>query len=280
MSQPPLHTSWVRSSAGEPSSILLMLHGILGSGQNLRSVATRLVQADPSIAALLVDLRLHGRSQGFSPPHTVTTCAEDLLRLSEGLPHPVSQVLGHSFGGKVALRFHALRPDLSRVMLLDSSPGSRTAPRGSEQTFAILSLLDQLPRTFAQRDDFLRAVRSHGQSSMIAEWLAMNLERTSDGSVRLRLDVQGIREMLSDYFALDAWSVLETSSARWDVVIGGRSEVLSFEDKQHLAALAQHAPERFHVHQLERAGHWLHVDDFEGLCAALGAGRDQSSETP
>ncbi len=280
MSQPVLHTSWVRPKAGEPSSILLMLHGILGSGQNLRSLATRLVQADPSSAALLVDLRLHGRSQGFAGPHSVSACADDLLRLCSELPLPVTQVLGHSFGGKVALRFHAARPDLSRVMLLDSSPGSRASHRGSEQTFAILGLLERLPRTFAQREDFLNAVRDAGQSGMIAEWLAMNLERLPEGGVRLRLDVEGIRDMLGDYFALDAWSVLENSSAAWDVVIGGRSEVLSFEDKQRLAALTQRAPERRRVHVLENAGHWLHVDDFEGLCSALGAGRAQSSDTP
>jgi pimeloyl-ACP methyl ester carboxylesterase len=37
----------------------------------------------------------------------------------------VSQILGHSFGGKVALAFHAQHPALERVMLLDSAPGAR-----------------------------------------------------------------------------------------------------------------------------------------------------------
>lgn len=268
MSSPTLHTSRVRPTPGEPKSTLLILHGILGSGQNLRSLATRLVQADPSLEAVLVDLRMHGRSQGFSPPHSVQTCADDLLTLASTFQNPVRQVLGHSFGGKVALQFHAARPDLERVVLLDSSPGRREAPRGSDQTFEILALLESLPREFARREDFIEAVKAQGHTQMIAEWLAMNLDRTPQG-VKLRLDISAIREMLRDYFALDAWPVVEHSRARIDMVIGGRSQVLSDEDKLRLSRLAQQRGERFHVHVLEQAGHWVHVDDFEGLCRAL-----------
>jgi pimeloyl-ACP methyl ester carboxylesterase len=285
MSRPSLHVSTLRARDQTPSQSLLVLHGILGSGQNLRSLAQRLIQADPTLEAVLVDLRLHGRSQGFEPPHTVAACAEDLQRLEQTLAWPVSQVLGHSFGGKVALAYHALRPDLTRVMLLDSSPGPRSAEapeqpvRGSEQTFAILGLLAALPERFAQREDFLREVVARGQSRSIAEWLAMNLARVDDG-YELRLDLRGIRALLADYFARDLWDVVADSRARLDVVIGGRSDVWSEADKQRFAALAARPGADLHTHVLEQAGHWLHIDDPEGLRAALLGARPRSSDTP
>jgi pimeloyl-ACP methyl ester carboxylesterase len=253
-----------------------MLHGILGSGANLRGISQRLVQADPSLLAVLVDLRMHGRSQGFAAPHTVAACAQDLLRLSDQLPCPVSQVVGHSFGGKVALAFHAHRPDLERVALLDSAPGARTHPVGSEQTFSILALLDELPASFARKEDFLERVMRAGHSRMIAEWLAMNLERHGS-EFRLRLDVSAVRAMVGDYFRLDLWAVIERSTARLDVLVGGRSGVWQPEDIQRFEALAAEQPGKRKLHVLAKAGHWLHVDDMEGLTAAL---TDQSAATP
>ncbi|MFT3921220.1 MAG: alpha/beta hydrolase [Myxococcales bacterium] len=265
---PALNTSLVRPKDTEASHSVLILHGILGSGSNLRSLAQRLVQADPGLSAVLVDLRLHGRSQNFPEPHSVQACADDLVRLIEGLPTPVTQVLGHSFGGKVALAFHAQRPDLERVMLLDSMPGARENAYGSEQTYEILSLLERLPGPFATREMFLERVVAEGQSRPIAEWLGMNLERTSEG-FRLRLDTRGIRELLSDYFSLDLWPVIEGSQARVDVVIGGRSAVWRAEDRARFERLAASHPKQFRLHVLPQAGHWVHVDDFEGLSAAL-----------
>jgi esterase len=268
MSSPSLHTSQIRAKDTEPSHTLLMLHGILGSGSNLRSLAQRLVQSNPGLQAVLVDLRLHGRSQGFPPPNTVQACARDLAELARGLPLPVSQVLGHSFGGKVALAFHAEHPQLERIMLLDSVPGARLSAYGSEQTYDILALLERLPEGFANREQFLGRVTAEGQSRVIAEWLAMNLERTTDG-LRMRIDTKGIRELLADYFALDLWPVISHSSARVDVVIGGRSAVWQADDRARFKQLRQAHPNQFRLHVLEQAGHWVHVDDFEGLAAAL-----------
>lgn len=268
MQRPTLHHSLVRDKEASPTRAALILHGILGSGSNLRSLAQRLVRADPGLVAVLVDLRMHGRSQGFPPPHTVDACAQDLLALEGALDLPVRQVLGHSFGGKVALAYHQSRPDLERLMLLDSAPGARLGGHGSEETLAILDMLEGLPKQYARREQFMDRVIAAGHSRLIAEWLAMNLERTSDGFA-LRLSVDAIRAMVSDYFALDLWPVLEGSTARVDVVIGGRSAVFQPADKARLEALAQRKPDQVRVHVLPQAGHWVHVDAPEELAAAL-----------
>lgn len=274
MSDPIVHTSQVRSPHGEPSRSLLFLHGILGSGGNLRGLALAFVQADPSLAVHLVDLRLHGRSRAFAPPYDVGACARDLVALESTLAQPVVGVLGHSFGGKVALAYHALRPQLARVITLDSDPGSRADRVGSEQTSEVLELLERAPRHYEKREQFIEFVHAAGHSRAIADWLAMNLERRADG-FHLQTDLAGVRALLDSYFATDLWPVLEQSSAQLDIVIGGRSRVWDDASRARIEALARTKPD-LRVHVLPTAAHWVHVDDPAGLRAALLA----HTETP
>ncbi len=246
---------------------ILVLHGILGSGSNLRAVANALLAADPHARCVLVDLRMHGRSQGFAGPQTVDACARDLDALSRSLPTHATEVIGHSFGGKVAVAYLRDHPELKRIALLDSSPLHRPDRHGSEQTMAVIDMLDALPDTFASRAAFVEHVHAQGFSRMIADWLAMNLDRT-DAGFRFRLDLTAIRALIEDYFAHDLWPVLENTQARVDLVIGGRSQVWGQPDIQKAQALADRNP-KVRVHMLPKAGHWVHVEDPDGLTLAL-----------
>jgi len=266
---PTLHGAWVRAPSSTPSGVVLFLHGILGTGGNLRGLAQALVQAEPTRAALLVDLRLHGRSRERAGPHDVGACARDLEALEATLDLPIVGVVGHSFGGKVALAFHAARPALERVALLDSAPGARPDRAGSEETMAVIAMLEQLPSHFARREDFVAHVHEHGHARGIAEWLAMNLTRTDDGFT-FGVDLAGIKELLDSYFSLDLWPVIEGSRApRFDVVIGLRSRVWDEHDRARIEAIAAQKEGALHVHALPASGHWVHVDDPAGVRAAL-----------
>ena len=57
------------------------------------------------------------------------------------------------------------------------------------------------------------------------------------------------------------------------VVLGGRSRAVSTADRARLAALAAATP-RVSVDVLPRAGHWLHVDDPNGLLAVVTGALD------
>jgi len=224
------------------------------------------VQADPSQLALLVDLRGHGRSPDFAAPHTLVACAEDLSALAGTLALPVSGIVGHSFGGKVALAYHAQRPDLQRVVLLDSSPSARPDRSGSEETETVLELLARAPARFESRPQFVAHVQREGQSRAIAEWLAMNLSREPDG-FRLSRDLALIRALLDDYFARDLWSVVAQSRARIELVVAGRSKVYGEEDLAKARALGPHV----RTHVIPEAGHWVHVDAAERVAELLSA---------
>lgn len=234
---------------------MLFLHGILGSGANLRTLARRFVQARPRWGAVLVDLRKHGASQHFSPPHTVVAAAHDLDCLSSQVPGPIRGVWGHSFGGKVALQY-ASEHELDELFLIDSNPGLRLEARGSENTMAVIAMLGELQEWWPMRQAFIDEVVRRGHTLAIAQWLAMNLDRGEHG-VRFGLQLGAIRQLLDDYFTRDLWSVLEHPRSHIVVVNGGRSNVYDERDAARLATLVS---DRVEVHVVPQAGHWVHAE--------------------
>ena len=236
-----------RVAIGHPGRWLLMLHGILGTGANWRSIARRVVAARPSWGAILVDLRGHGRSYALGGPWTLDRVADDRE------PLDFAAVLGHSFGGKIALLLSSRRP-VDPLVLVDGNPGPRPTARGSEATTDVLSALRTLPATFADRRAFVAALEARGQPPSVAQWLAMNLVRDGDG-VRFGPDLDGIEALLADYFARDLWPLLEGRTERTHAIVGGSSTVLDAADRARLSACPS-----VELHVVEGAGHWVHAD--------------------
>ncbi len=268
------HHALVAPEGAAPSGWLLFLHGIMGSGPNWRTIARRLVEARPDWGAVLVDMRMHGRSQDAPPPHTLAAVAADLERLAEDLGGKgmnVAGVIGHSFGGKAALAYRGRAPEgLVETWVLDSSPSARAGALAEAGTAApetpgdgagdVLLALESLPGQFASRDEFIAEMADRGFSRPLAEWLAMNLDRT-DGGVRMRLDLAAVRALLTDYHAQDLWAAVESDlPGQLRYVVAGRSSAVSEDDRRRLESLG----DRISLHVVD-AGHWLHMEAADAL---------------
>lgn len=257
----------VTAEGATPARFLLFLHGVFGMGTNFRALAKAIVAQVPSVGVVLVDLRAHGGSQGFAPPHDLRAAAADLEALCQALAargQRVVGVIGHSFGGKVALAFAASHP-LELLVVLDSQPGPRDAAAENDSAANVLAILESLDHAWPAREAFAQALAERGLAAPVVAWLTMNLRRDGD-EYRLRLDLPAIRAMLSDYFARDLFGVLADPSraAQVGVVVGGRSTVLDAAARARLAQLAQSRP-GLRVTELASAGHWVHVDDPGGV---------------
>ncbi|MGF1465158.1 MAG: alpha/beta fold hydrolase [Sandaracinaceae bacterium] len=260
---------------GDPSAarLVVLLHGILGRGQNWRSFAQALVRERPAWGAVLVDLRAHGGSRDVPPPDDLDRAAADVAELVDRLDRPAPAVLGHSFGGKVALAYAATRP-VEALFVVDALPGARPDRRGSEGTMAVLDTLDALPATFPTRQAFVEHIVARGHREVLGRWLAMNLDPANGAGYRFGLDVGRVRRLLDDYFTRDLWSTLPPSTGHADLVIAGLSTVFGADER---AAADRHAAAsggRLRVHVLEDADHWVHVDDPEGLLRIVLGGLD------
>ena len=264
------------SFVGEPGApkLALFLHGALGSGNNLRSLASKLAKLRPEYRFCLVDLRHHGDSQGAPPPNTLAACAGDLAALIAELGQEPEVILGHSFGGKTALMFAQLFPGRARQLwVLDSNPGSQE-PTAANEVIRVIQAVRNTATPAADRAHVVAELVGQGLSSGTANWLATNLQRKAEGFV-WRFNLDAIYELMLDYFRVDLWGVLESGAADSDfrVVVAERSDRWAPENRARLEAMletvrANHGQERtvrgsgtVELHIVPNAGHWLHVDN-------------------
>jgi esterase len=257
---------------GEASApkLALLLHGALGSGSNLRSLALKLSKLRPDYRFCLVDLRHHGDSQGAPPPNTLESCARDLVSLSEQLGREPEVIAGHSFGGKTALMYSSLFPGRARqVWVLDSNPGSQE-PSSANEVVRVIAAVRATTTPASERTHVVSELVAQGLSSGTANWLATNLVRDAAGFV-WRFNLDAIYELMLDYFRVDLWPVLESGSAAVDfrVVVAERSDRWAPENRARLRGLVELAPAT-KLHVVPNAGHWLHVDNPGFLLELMG----------
>jgi esterase len=228
---------------GDGDDCAIYIHGILGSRNNWRSFARRFAERRHMRCAL-VDLRGHGESHGFAPPHTVAACAQDVARL--GLSPRV--VVGHSFGGKVALTLGA-----QEVWLIDTPLGPRQID--NEEIAHVIAAVRAVQLPIASRAALVEELRARGLSQPIAQWMTTNV--AADGGWKFDLDV--VEPLLADFAQLDGWPLASSARGRLHVVRGARSDRWSKDELLRLEASA------LDHHVVDDAGHWVHTEQPEAL---------------
>ena len=249
---------------------ILFLHGILGRGVNLRTIAKRFIEARPNWTAWLIDLRGHGRSPKRSPAPSLEAAARDVVSLAVRAELPVRAIAGHSFGGKVALEVARLGGlgSLAHVVSIDSAPGLKEAVRGDGSPLDVIDVLESLPREFPSKTDFVKAIVAAGKTRTLGEWLAGSVEREND-HVRFSLDLNEIRALVLDYLACDLWSTVEHPPRGVNVhlVIAEQSDSYLQADVDRALRIAG-LNSQVTVDVLP-GGHWSHSDNPGALLAKL-----------
>ena len=247
-----------------PERTLVVLHGILGSAKNWRSFARRLASLRPQWRIVLVDLRNHGESPMRPGPHGVMSAAADLLELHDVLGGGPAIIAGHSFGGKVALAYAALRPvGLGDVWVIDAEPW-QTRPLGGDGTIRrVFETLDAISMPVSRREEVRDAFIEAGLGLGVAGWMTTNLRRV-DGGLAWRFDLSRVKEMLADYPKHDFTDWLGSSLVRVCFMIGAVSTRWDDTARQKLSSLNL-ANDFVSVEAVAGAGHWVHVDAPEQL---------------
>lgn len=247
---------------------LYVLHGIFGAGRNWRTIASRVVRALPTWGAVLIDLRMHGGSRGFEPPHTLDACAADLEALAEDTGFSPTAVLGHSFGGKVALSYLSRATDTNDVpgqtWIMDSTPSARPAVGDAER---MLRTVRSLPARFSSRAEAIRDLRRAGFPERVGMWMSANLARSGEG-YEWKLDFDALELLLQDFFRTDLWPVVEDPprGAELHFVRASGSRVMTEDEAARIEAIGRTRPVSLHVVE---GGHWLNADNPDAVLALL-----------
>lgn len=232
---------------------VVLLHGFLGSARNLASLARSLAGAVPDAAIVALDLTGHGASPPLPEDADLGTLARDVLRTAGALdlPRPLA-IVGHSLGGRVALRACLLdRTAVDEVVLLDIGPSP--GPTAGDVS-RILALLLRAPDSAPTREVVRAHFRAGGLDDALVEWLLLNLEHDGE-AYRWRVDRLALARLHGRTAGEDLWPAVETTRT-WNVrcIRGGRSPYVTAADTARLEAAG--CP----VLTVEGAGHFLHVD--------------------
>jgi len=232
-------------TAGPP---VVILHGLLGSHRNWRSVAQSLA-ADHRVH--VADLRNHGESPHsdlMDYPHLTA----DVASLIHGLELGRVRLIGHSLGGKVAMCLALAEPDLvESVAIVDMAPvayPNRNAP--------ILEALRTLPLAeLSDRRSADQQLAARIPDTSLRQFLLTNLVQTHDGlSWQPNIAVlASAGPVLSDFPAFSP----ETAFPGPALFISGA--LSPYRVRDHRDAIGTLFPEASH-REIAGAGHWPHVE--------------------
>jgi pimeloyl-ACP methyl ester carboxylesterase len=227
---------------------LVVLHGLLGSKTNWRSVARALA---PTHRVYSVDARNHGSSP-WADAMSYPDMANDLLRFMEqqGVERPV--VLGHSMGGKIAMTLGLLHPQVvERLIVVDIAPvvyDDRLSPVAEA-----MRAVDVLH--VASREEVRQRLRTLLPDAGLVGFMLQNLEvRNAHFDWRVNLGAILASVPLLSGFPSE---LLGLSFARpVHVIAGGRSDYVRGSDGADFHPMF----ERVDVQVIEQVGHWVHAE--------------------
>lgn len=230
--------------SGEP---LLLLHGLLGSHQNLLPASRRLAERFQVFA---VDQRNHGHSPHHEEMH-YEAMALDVVRFMDNHHLGSAHVLGHSMGGKTAMQLALHHPArVRKLVVVDMAPrayGSRFA--GLLQTLQALR-----PERFQTRKEIERALAPEVPDASLRQFLLMNLRHGEQGGFRWRIHLEAIAKNYDNLRAAVDSAIPFTGEALF--LLGGNSDYVGDADRAEIHRLFPSAQ----FCSIPGAGHWVHAE--------------------
>jgi proline iminopeptidase len=259
------------SGHGDP---LVLMHG--GPGADMYTMLPFRECADRN-TAIFYDHRCNGRSTGEQESMTWDNLTADADALREQLGFERWAVLGHSFGGYVALEYALRFPQrLSHLILLDSAGDSFWCRQNAAAIMANRGFgpekVELVHRWFNgefEPDEMLRIFMRIGEAYSYRTGLSFYWQTALEamhGGWRSKLRPEAL--IFAGRHLLDGWSVMDRLGeiTAPTLVMGGRQDFVN--PPEHQAQLAAGIPgARLHI--VECAGHNPHSEQTEEVLSVV-----------
>ena len=239
-----MQLNYSEQGVGDP---VFLIHGLFGSLSNLGNLARALA---PNYRVISVDLRNHGDSPHHSEM-SLLSMAQDIAELMDHLAITSAYFVGHSLGGKVAMQLAMTDADrVKSLVVVDIAPVDY-----EDNNINIINNLYNLSNVDIK---YRKAADSYlsdqGVELSVRAFLLKNLQRKSDGTFDLKLNIQAIKQHYKTQIAV---------APKGQNFVGPclflKGESSPYIESQHLPVIQSIFPKSA-VHTVEDVGHWLHAE--------------------
>ena len=229
----------------------VILHGFLGMGDNWKTLATQF--AEDGYALHLVDQRNHGRSF-HSDEFNYDILATDLKAYCDHHGFDKIILLGHSMGGKTAMKFAVKFPEIVEKLIIADIAPKYYAPH-HQQILEGLAALSNNPDALKSRGDADEFMAQYIQDWGTRQFLLKNLYWKKDKTLALRMNL----EVLSSNPEAIGEALKPDEIYNGEVLFlrGSKSNYIQDDDFE---LVKKHFPHST-IQTISDAGHWLHAEN-------------------
>lgn len=236
---------------GNKGQDLIIIHGLFGMGDNWKSLGKQFAKY---YKVHLIDLRNHGKSP-HSDDFNYDVMCEDVLEYMEdhNIQKPI--LLGHSIGGKVAMKLAFIHSEkIEKLIVVDISP------RRYNTDFVqnLLQNLYKLPlEDFEKRKEIDSILSSTYKDKGMRLFLLKNLYRKENKEFAWRFNIEVLLEKVSNIQEADF--IRGVCAIPTHFIRGGNSNYITTEDELIINKYFSD----FSIATIEGARHWLHAENPE-----------------
>ncbi len=230
---------------GQP---VVLIHGLFGSLENLNMVARALID---NYCVVSIDVRNHGDS--FHENNMdYQALAQDIAKVLDHLSISQAYVLGHSMGGKIAMKLALEQPHyVKKLIVADIAPV--TYPNHHQKIIQGLLAIDL--KTINNRQDADKQLANYVENKNIRQFLLRNLVKSKQGHFYFKCNIDYISQC---YQQIMQGFENNNVSYQGDTLFikGGNSDYIRAEYREIILKLFPNSKAKI----INGAGHWLHAE--------------------
>jgi esterase len=245
----PLNTELLNFQQQGEGEHVILIHGLFGSLENLNMVAKSLSQ---NYCVTSIDVRNHGNSF-HQPGMDYQALAQDVINLLDKLAIENCHILGHSMGGKIAMKIALSFPErLNKLIVADIAPVKYPAHH--------LTIIEGLKAIdFSQvskRKDADIQLANYVTDASVRPFLLRNIALNEQKKFQFKCNLQNIEQGYQQ--------IMQTLNEQKDsqfngetlFIKGGNSDYILPEHQSAISRLFPKAKAKI----IQGAGHWLHAE--------------------